>query len=101
MYHSIEGDELFKKYIDIWNKVSNSQQFKKNFIVNPSPRKHFWKQKSYADEATDFHAKEMSKVSSNYTGLAVILIDFVLKKYGNYYSHVLLKKVPSYWWLLF
>ena len=36
--------------------------------------------KSYVDEATDFHNKEILKPSSNYTCLAVILIDFVLKK---------------------
>ena len=32
------------------------------------------------DEATHFQDKENHKVGSNYTCLAVILIDFVLKK---------------------
>ena len=35
--------------------------------------------KSYGDEATEFHDKELSKVGSNFTCLEVILIDFVLK----------------------
>ena len=30
--------------------------------------------------ATDFHDKEIPKVGSKYTCLAVVLIDFVLKK---------------------
>ena len=38
------------------------------------------KVKSYGDEATDFHDKEMPKAGSNHTCLAVIMIDSVLKK---------------------
>ena len=38
------------------------------------------KVKSYGDEATDFHDKEMPKAGSNHTCLAVIIIDSVLKK---------------------
>ena len=44
------------------------------------------KMKSCGYEATDFHAKEMPKVDSNYIYLVVILIDFILKKDENYYS---------------
>ena len=38
------------------------------------------KVKSYGDEATDFHDKEIPKAGSNHTCLAVIMIDSVLKK---------------------
>ena len=38
MYFLIEGDELFKKYHDIWNKVGNS--IKKNLTVSPSTIKN-------------------------------------------------------------
>ena len=38
------------------------------------------KVKSFGDEATDFHDKEMPKAGSNHTCLAVIMIDSVLKK---------------------
>ena len=38
------------------------------------------KVKSYGDEATDFHDKEMPKAGSNHTCLAVIMIDSVLTK---------------------
>ena len=41
--------------------------------------------KSEGDEATDFHDKEMSSAGSNHTCLAVITIDYVLKKDENYY----------------
>ena len=36
--------------------------------------------KCYGDESTDFHDKEVPKVGSNYTYLAVILIDFFFSK---------------------
>ena len=43
------------------------------------------KVKSYGDEATVFNDKEMSKVGSHYTCLAVINDDSSLKKDENYY----------------
>ena len=45
------------------------------------------------DEAIDFHDTEITKVASNYTCLAVILIDFVLKKDEHYYPQVFFKKM--------
>ena len=55
MYFLIEGEELLKKYNDIWNKDSNS--IKKEFNSEPIFNKEFLKTKikSYVDEATDFH----------------------------------------------
>ena len=47
--------------------------------------------KSYGDEAKDFNDKAFPKVWSNYTCLAVILINFVFKKEENYYPQVFLK----------
>ena len=44
----------------------------------------------YGDEATDFLNEEMAKVDSNYTCLAVIEIDFILKKDENYYPQIFL-----------
>ena len=50
------------------------------------------KTKSYDDEVTDFYDKEIPKVDSNYTCLAVISLDSALNKYGNYYPEVFLKE---------
>ena len=50
------------------------------------------KTKSYCDEATDFHDGEMPKVGCNYICLAVMLIDFDLKK-ENYYPQVFFKRM--------
>ena len=36
--------------------------------------------KSYHDEATDYHNKEMSKLGFDHTSLALITIDSVFKK---------------------
>ena len=47
--------------------------------------------KSYGDEVTDFCDKEVPKMDSNYTCLAVINLDSPLKKYENYYPQVFLK----------
>ena len=47
--------------------------------------------KSYGDEATGFHDKEMPKVGSDYTCLAVITRGSALKKNEKYYPQVFLK----------
>ena len=62
----------------------------KTFDSEPIYNKKFLrtKIKSYGDGAIDFHDKEMPRVDPNYTCLAVILIDFVLKKYKNFYLQV-------------
>ena len=57
----------------------------------------------YGDEATDFLNEEMAKVDSNYTCLAVIEIDFILKKNENYYPQIFLiecKYIEKKKWLL-
>ena len=73
----IEDDELLETYNDILNKIGNSN--KKELGCEPIYNKKFLKIKirTYGHEATDF---EIPKVGSNHTCLAVILIDFVLKK---------------------
>ena len=48
--------------------------------------------KSFGDEATDFHDKAFPKVWSNYTCLAVIIINFIRKKDESYYPQVFLKE---------
>ena len=48
--------------------------------------------KSHGAEATDFYDKEIAKVDSNDTCLAVISLDSALKKDENYYLQVFLKE---------
>ena len=48
--------------------------------------------KSHGDEITDFSDKEIPKVDSNHTCLAVISLDSALKKDDNYYPQVFLKE---------
>ena len=43
------------------------------------------KVKSFGDEVTDFYDKKILKVDSNYTYLAVISLDFALRKNKNCY----------------
>ena len=47
--------------------------------------------KSYGDEVTDFYGREIPKVDSNHTCLAVISLDSALNKDRNYYPQVFLK----------
>ena len=49
------------------------------------------KVKSYSDKVRDFYNKEIPKVDSNYTCLAVTILDSALKKDENYYLQVFLK----------
>ena len=62
---------------------------KENLKENPSI---IAKIKFYCDETTDFHDKEMPKMDSNHTFLAVISLDSALKKYENLYLQVFLKE---------
>ena len=48
--------------------------------------------KCHSDEVTDFYDKEIPKVDSNHTCLAVISLDSALKKEENYYLQMLLKE---------
>ena len=48
--------------------------------------------KSRGDKVTDFRDKEIPKLDSNNTCLAVISFDFALKKDDNYYLQVFLKE---------
>ena len=67
---------------------------KKEFESDPVYNKEFLKTriKSQGDEVTDFDDKEIPKVDSNHTCLAVISLDFALKKDENYYPKVFLKE---------
>ena len=67
---------------------------REKFDCEPILNKRYLKAKikSYGDRATDFHDEEIPKVGSNYTCLAVILIDFVLKNDENYYRKKFLKE---------
>ena len=47
---------------------------------------------SYSNEATYFYDKEMPKAGSNYTCLAVFVIDSALKKDEYYYLQVFLNE---------
>ena len=48
--------------------------------------------KSSGDEITDFYDKEIHKMDSNHTCLAVISLNSVLNKGGNYYPQVFLRE---------
>ena len=61
MYFQIKDDDLLEKYNTIWDEVN--ADIKKEFDSEPA----------------------YNKVDSSYTCLAVISLDSVLKKDGNYY----------------
>ena len=92
MYFLIEDDDLLEKYNTIWDKVS--ADIKREFDSEPVYNKEYLKTKikSHGDEVTDFYDKEIFKVGSNHTCLAVISLDFVLKKDESYYPQVFLKE---------
>ena len=76
----IEDDDLCEKFNTIRDKVSSD--IKKEFDSEPAYNQIFLKTKikSYGDDVTDFYDKEIPKVNSNHTCLAVISLDSALKK---------------------
>ena len=72
MYFLIEDDDLLKKYNTIWDKVSTD--IKRKFDSEPVYNKEFLKTKikSHGDKVTGFYDKEIPKVDSSHTCLAVI-----------------------------
>ena len=92
MYLLIEDDKVLEKDNSIWHKVI--ADIKKEFDSVPAYNKNFLKTKikSYGDEITDFYHKEISKVDSNYSCLAVISLDSALRKDENYFLQVFLKE---------
>ena len=88
----IVDDDFLEKYTSIWDKVSSD--IKKEFDSKPLYNKKNLnsKIKSYGDEATDFHDKEMPIVGSDYTCLVEITIDSALKKEKNCYLQVFLQE---------
>ena len=76
----IEDDDLLEQYNTIWDKVS--ADMKKEFDSEPVCNKEFLKTKikSHGDEVTDFYDKEIPKVDSKLTCLAVISLDFAQKR---------------------
>ena len=91
MYFLTEDDDLLEKYNTIWDKICAN--IKKEFGSKPVYNKKLLetKIKFYGDEVTDFYDKEILKVDSNYTCLAVISLDSALKEEGNYYPQEFLK----------
>ena len=74
MYFLIEDDNLLEKDNTICDKVSAN--IKKEFDSESVHNKHFLKTKieSHGDEVNDFYNKEIPKVDSNHTCLAVICL---------------------------
>ena len=112
----IEEDDLLEKSNTIWDKLIRvlkkeltkwicflihdddllkSFDIKKEFycklVYNETALKT--KIKSYGDEARDFYDKEIPRISSVYTCLAVINVNFAIKNDEDYYLEVHLKFV--------
>ena len=90
VYFLIEDDDLLEKYHATWDKVSSD--LKEGFDSEPvyDKQKLKTKIKSHGDEVTDFYDKEIPKLDTTYTCLAVTSWDSVLKKDENYYLLVFL-----------
>ena len=70
--------------VDIKNKIDSELVYNKKFLET--------KLKSYSDETTDFHNKEIPKAGSNCICLAVTTIDSALNRDENYYPKAFLKE---------
>ena len=88
----IKYDNLLKKYNNIWDKIS--ADIKNQVNSKPVYNKKVLKTKTkfYSDKATDFQDREVPKIDTNYTCLAVTSLDYVLKIDENYYLQMSLKE---------
>ena len=85
----IKGDELLKKYNEIWEKVNNS--FKKEFDGEPVCNEKYLKAKikSYNGKInTNFHNNKIQKEGSHCVCLSVTLINSVFRRGKNNYPRV-------------
>ena len=103
-YFFMEDDDILEKYNTLWDKVR--ADIKKEYDGEPVDEKKILKTKikSYCDEVTDYYDKEIPKVDSNHTSLAVISFDSALEKdeNENYFPELILKEykyITYYWWL--
>ena len=92
MYFLTEDDDLLEKYNTISDKISAN--IKKELDREPIYNKNYLKTKIkfHGDEVTDFYDKQIPKLDSNHTCLALISLDSALKKDDNYYPQVFLKE---------
>ena len=81
----------YQKNNTIWDKVSadikkvdSKPAYSKNYLET--------KKKSHGGEVIDFHNKNIPKLDSNHTCLAIISLDSALTKDGSYYLEVFLKE---------
>ena len=83
--------KMMTYYENIWDKLS--ADIKKKFDNKPVYNKEFLKTeiKSRGDEVTYFYDKNIPKVGSSHTCLAVISFDSAFKKDENYYVQMFLK----------
>ena len=83
---------MLKKYNTIWDKVSGD--IKKELDSERVYNKEFLKAKIkvYGDDVTDFYDKEIPKIDSNHTCLAVISLGSALQTDDNYYPRMFSKE---------
>ena len=83
----IKDDKLLEKYNEIWEKIKNS--LKKEFDSKPVYNEKYLKAKtkSYNGKInTTFYDNKISKESSKFICLSVILVDSVFGTVKKYYS---------------
>ena len=74
----------YEKNITLFEINDGKPVYNKNYLKT--------KIKHRGDKVTDFYDKEIPKVDSNPTCLAVVSLDSALKKDENYYPQVFLKE---------
>ena len=92
MYFLIEDCGLLQKYNIIQNKVGADirREFDSKLVHNKEFSKT--KIKSHGNKVTGFYDKNIPKIDSNHTFLAVLSLDSALKKYDSYYLQVFVKE---------
>ena len=92
MYFLFEDNNLLENIILF--RVKSALIIKNEFDSKPVYSEIFlkYKRKSYGHAVIDFYDKEIPKVDSNHTCLAVISLDSALKKDRNFHLQIFLKE---------
>ena len=95
MSFKISDNELLKKYVKIWEKISNLMNIEfDSELVHGDGDKHIKaKMKMYEDRVSkNFRGKKVSKENASYKCLSLTMLDSVIRVNKKYYPQTLLEE---------
>ena len=92
MYFKVNDEELLRKYIEIWEKISSliDEEFDSQPVYGDNDKYKKTKIRSYGDKVnTNFKAKKIAKENALDECLSLIMLDSVIRVTKKYYPQTL------------